>query len=70
MRDMKKAAERGAAIMERRPGLSLRLGEVNQLLDEFQGTIAREPEHLITAAWHLLGTAYSAGLAVGIRNAK
>ena len=64
-RNMKKAIEQGNNIAEARPGLSLRLTEVKELLDVYDDHGGRD----LNAAWYLMEAAYYSGLAVGMRNA-
>lgn len=67
MRNIKKTAEKGKAIVEKRSGLDLTYGELEQFFDNFQKSA--ETTGITNALWETINDAYKTGLVVGLRNA-
>ena len=67
MRDVKKTAEAGRKILQKRDRLDLSINELNQFYEAFEEEA--KTCGVEGALFHLIGDAYKMGLAVGMRNA-
>ena len=67
MRDVKKTANKGRAIIKKRNRLDLTNEELNQFYEAFNEKV--KTTGVYDALWDTIGDAYKMGIAVGMRNA-
>lgn len=66
-RNIAKAMQEGRKLADNRPALDLTASELQAFFDTFNKTAAEQGT--ANAVFNLIGDAYSAGLAIGNRNA-